>query len=135
MSEFEFLVKNNFSWKIILTKQRFKQNKIGSWHTPTKHKLSHNTVMKISNRKATSSSLYITKKNSIYFNKYWKSLEIVFLSKWGGWEVVFQQLRCSQFLLLPWIHQNKPMGLYFPKEGQKGILKLWCRYKQMNAYI
>ena len=29
LSGFEFLVKNNFSWKMISAKQRFKQNKIG----------------------------------------------------------------------------------------------------------
>ena len=51
MLGFEFLVKNNFSWKMISTKQRFKQNKIGSWQAPTKHELAQSAV-KISNRKA-----------------------------------------------------------------------------------
>ena len=120
LSEFEFLVKNNFSWKIILTKQRFKRNKIGSWHTPTKHKLSHNTV-KISSRKAISSSLYITKKNSIYFNKYWKSLENVFLCKWGGWEVVFQQLRVHNFYLYRESTKTSPWAYIFQKRVKSGF--------------
>ena len=63
----EFLVKINFSWKMISAKQRFKKNKIGKWQAPGKHELSHSTV-KISNRTATT-------RNSIYFNKHWKSFE------------------------------------------------------------
>ena len=63
------IVKNIFSWKMISTKQRFKQNKAGGWHAPTKHELSDSTV-KISNRKAISPGLYKTKRNSICFNKH-----------------------------------------------------------------
>ena len=44
---------------MISTKQRFKQNKTGSWHAPTKHELSHSKA-KISNRKGMYSGLYQT---------------------------------------------------------------------------
>ena len=55
---FDFLVKNNFfgTW---FQQSRFKQNEIGSWHTPPKHEPSHSTV-KIENRKAISSGSYKT---------------------------------------------------------------------------
>ena len=49
MSGFEFLDKNIFFWIMISTKQRFKQNRIGGWHAPTKYEISHSTI-KISNR-------------------------------------------------------------------------------------
>ena len=69
MSRFEFLVTNKFSWKMISTKQRFKQNKVGSWHASTKHELSCN-IVKIFNNKTISSGLYKAARNFIYFNKY-----------------------------------------------------------------
>ena len=53
----------------MISKNRFKQNKIGSWHTPPKHERSRSTV-KIANRKAISSGLYKTTKDSIYFEKH-----------------------------------------------------------------
>ena len=54
---------------MISTKKIFKQNKIGSWHAPRKHKLFHGTV-KFSSRKTISSGLYKTTRKSIYFNKH-----------------------------------------------------------------
>ena len=65
LSGSEFLVKSNFSWKMISAKQRLKKK--GKCQAPTKHELSHSTV-KISNRTA-------TPRNSIYFNKHRQSLE------------------------------------------------------------
>ena len=69
LSGFGIFIKNHFSWKMISIKQRFKQNKIGNWHPPTKHELSHSTL-KISNRKAISSGLYKLTRNFMYSNKH-----------------------------------------------------------------
>ena len=57
---------------------RFKQNKIGSWLTPPKHERSHSTV-KFAHKKAISSGHCETTRDSIFFNKHWKSLENAFL--------------------------------------------------------
>ena len=105
---------------MISTKQRFKQNKIGSWYMPTKHESFHSTV-KISNKKATSSSLYKITRYSIYFNKHWKSLEKAFLCYL--WES-FNNGAVRNLILIPWNPQSKPLGLYFSKEGQKGYFKI-----------
>ena len=43
LPEFQFLVKNNFFGKWF-QQSRFKQNKIGSWHTPPKHEPSRSTM-------------------------------------------------------------------------------------------
>ena len=53
----------------LFQQSRFKKNKIGSWHTPPKHESSHSTI-KIANRKAISSGLQKTTRDSIYFNKH-----------------------------------------------------------------
>ena len=57
------------SFSFMASEQRYKQKKIGILHAPAKHELSHSRRT-ISNRKAISSGLYKTARNSIYFNKH-----------------------------------------------------------------
>ena len=131
MSGFDFLVKNNFSWKMISAKQRFKQKKICSCHAQTKHELSHSTV-KISKRKATSSGLYKTVRNSIYIIKHWKSSADVFLCPCGG---TSNNCAVCNLIITTWKPPKQAHWLIFFKRESKAVFKIVIKYIRMNACL
>ena len=114
LSRFDFSVKNNFFGKWF-QQIRFKRNKIGSWHIPSKHERSHSTV-KIANRKAISSGLYKTRRDSIHFNKHRKSLENTFLRYCEG---SFNNCTVCNLIFIPWNSPKLSHRLIFFKRWSK----------------